>query len=319
MLREEGIRAGLFRPQTVWPFPVGALLPLLDARAADRRRRGERRAARGRAPARALPRRRGRRRVHLARAAARRGPAVAGGDRRRGPRRARGEGGGGVSVFYERFERHDQAAGLKAHSTHYCAGCGHGLIHRYLADAIEKLGIQDRTVAVSPGRLRRVPLLLPGRRQHVRGPRARLRRRDRPEAREPGGGRVRLPGRRRPRRDRAARGALRRAARHPDRRHLREQRRLRHDRRAARPDDAHGPEDDHHAGGARPHGGRAAQARRDDRRARRAGVRRARRALRREAAAPRGEGDREGARAAGRRTRVTRSSRCSRSARPTSS
>jgi pyruvate/2-oxoacid:ferredoxin oxidoreductase alpha subunit/NAD-dependent dihydropyrimidine dehydrogenase PreA subunit len=29
-LRGEGIRAGLFRPQTVWPFPVRALLPLLE-------------------------------------------------------------------------------------------------------------------------------------------------------------------------------------------------------------------------------------------------------------------------------------------------
>jgi pyruvate/2-oxoacid:ferredoxin oxidoreductase alpha subunit len=28
-LRDEGIKAGLFRPQTVWPFPVKALLPLL--------------------------------------------------------------------------------------------------------------------------------------------------------------------------------------------------------------------------------------------------------------------------------------------------
>ncbi len=28
-LRAEGVRAGLFRPQTVWPFPVVALLPLL--------------------------------------------------------------------------------------------------------------------------------------------------------------------------------------------------------------------------------------------------------------------------------------------------
>jgi pyruvate/2-oxoacid:ferredoxin oxidoreductase alpha subunit len=28
-LREGGVRAGLFRPQTVWPFPVKALLPLL--------------------------------------------------------------------------------------------------------------------------------------------------------------------------------------------------------------------------------------------------------------------------------------------------
>ena len=29
-LREQGIRAGLFRPQTLWPFPVDALLPLLE-------------------------------------------------------------------------------------------------------------------------------------------------------------------------------------------------------------------------------------------------------------------------------------------------
>lgn len=55
-----------------------------------------------------------------------------------------------MSTVYERFERHDHASGLKAQSTHYCPGCGHGLIHKYLADAIEALGIQDRTVAVSP-------------------------------------------------------------------------------------------------------------------------------------------------------------------------
>ena len=53
-----------------------------------------------------------------------------------------------MSVFYERFERHDHAQGLKGRATHYCAGCGHGLVHRYLAEAIEELGIQDRTVAV---------------------------------------------------------------------------------------------------------------------------------------------------------------------------
>jgi 2-oxoisovalerate ferredoxin oxidoreductase beta subunit len=55
-----------------------------------------------------------------------------------------------MNVFYERFERHDHGQGLKARSTHYCAGCGHGLAHKYLAEAIEELGIQDRTVAVSP-------------------------------------------------------------------------------------------------------------------------------------------------------------------------
>jgi 2-oxoisovalerate ferredoxin oxidoreductase beta subunit len=54
------------------------------------------------------------------------------------------------SVFYDRFERHSNAEGLKAHATHYCPGCGHGLAHKYLAEAIEELGIQDRTVAVSP-------------------------------------------------------------------------------------------------------------------------------------------------------------------------
>jgi 2-oxoisovalerate ferredoxin oxidoreductase beta subunit len=55
-----------------------------------------------------------------------------------------------MSVFYEKFERHSGGEGLKAHATHYCPGCGHGLAHKYLAEAIEELGIQDRTVAVSP-------------------------------------------------------------------------------------------------------------------------------------------------------------------------
>ncbi len=55
-----------------------------------------------------------------------------------------------MSVFYQKFERHSHGEGLKGQSTHYCAGCGHGLVHKYLADAIEELGIQDRTVLVSP-------------------------------------------------------------------------------------------------------------------------------------------------------------------------
>jgi 2-oxoisovalerate ferredoxin oxidoreductase beta subunit len=54
------------------------------------------------------------------------------------------------TVFYERFERHAHGEGLKGHSTHYCPGCGHGLIHKYLAEAIDELGVQDRAVAVSP-------------------------------------------------------------------------------------------------------------------------------------------------------------------------
>jgi 2-oxoisovalerate ferredoxin oxidoreductase beta subunit len=55
-----------------------------------------------------------------------------------------------TTVFYRQFERHAHAEGIKAHSTTYCPGCGHGLAHKYLAEAIDELGIQDRVVAISP-------------------------------------------------------------------------------------------------------------------------------------------------------------------------
>jgi 2-oxoisovalerate ferredoxin oxidoreductase beta subunit len=55
-----------------------------------------------------------------------------------------------ATAFYDRFERHAGGVGLKGHSTHYCPGCGHGLAHKFLAEAIDELGVQDRTVAVSP-------------------------------------------------------------------------------------------------------------------------------------------------------------------------
>ena len=55
-----------------------------------------------------------------------------------------------TSVFYERFERHAHGEGLKGIATHYCAGCGHGLAHKFLAESIDELGVQDRTVAISP-------------------------------------------------------------------------------------------------------------------------------------------------------------------------
>lgn len=54
------------------------------------------------------------------------------------------------AAFYQRFERHAQGQGIKGHATHYCPGCGHGLAHKYMAEAIEELGIRDRTIAISP-------------------------------------------------------------------------------------------------------------------------------------------------------------------------
>lgn len=53
-------------------------------------------------------------------------------------------------VFYETFERHAHGEGIKGHSTHYCPGCGHGLVHKFVSEAIAELDIQDRTVAISP-------------------------------------------------------------------------------------------------------------------------------------------------------------------------
>jgi 2-oxoglutarate ferredoxin oxidoreductase subunit beta len=34
--------------------------------------------------------------------------------------------------------------------THYCPGCGHGIIHRLVAEVIDELGIRERTVGVAP-------------------------------------------------------------------------------------------------------------------------------------------------------------------------
>jgi len=35
-------------------------------------------------------------------------------------------------------------------ATHYCPGCGHGIVHKLIAQAMDELGIQDRSVMISP-------------------------------------------------------------------------------------------------------------------------------------------------------------------------
>jgi 2-oxoglutarate ferredoxin oxidoreductase subunit beta len=39
---------------------------------------------------------------------------------------------------------------LKDCPTHYCPGCGHGIAHRLVAEAIDELGIQGRTIGIAP-------------------------------------------------------------------------------------------------------------------------------------------------------------------------
>jgi len=34
--------------------------------------------------------------------------------------------------------------------THYCPGCGHGIIHRLVAEVIDELGVRERTIGTAP-------------------------------------------------------------------------------------------------------------------------------------------------------------------------
>ena len=48
--------------------------------------------------------------------------------------------------FYDTFDR----SGAVTRDTHYCAGCGHGILHKLIAEALVDLELQDRTVIVNP-------------------------------------------------------------------------------------------------------------------------------------------------------------------------
>jgi 2-oxoisovalerate ferredoxin oxidoreductase beta subunit len=49
-------------------------------------------------------------------------------------------------AFYDRYAR----KGELQQQTHYCPGCGHGIVHKLIAESITELGVQDRSVLVSP-------------------------------------------------------------------------------------------------------------------------------------------------------------------------
>jgi 2-oxoisovalerate ferredoxin oxidoreductase beta subunit len=49
--------------------------------------------------------------------------------------------------FYDKFERKGKT---HQETTHYCPGCGHGNIHKILAEAVDEYNIADRTILVSP-------------------------------------------------------------------------------------------------------------------------------------------------------------------------
>ncbi len=141
-------------------------------------------------------------------------------------------------VFYDHYERKAELQ----HQTHYCPGCGHGIVHKLIAEAIDDLGLQDRTIFVSPvgcsvfayyyfdvGNVQaahgRAPAVATGvKRAH------------------PDCHRHLLPGRRRPGRHRHRRDRPRRQPRREHHRLLRQQRHLRHDRRPDGPHHARRPD-----------------------------------------------------------------------------
>ncbi|MDP8237394.1 MAG: thiamine pyrophosphate-dependent enzyme [Candidatus Erginobacter occultus] len=51
---------------------------------------------------------------------------------------------GGEKFIYRRPES------LQDVPTHYCPGCGHGTVHRIIAEVIDELGIRERTVGIAP-------------------------------------------------------------------------------------------------------------------------------------------------------------------------
>ncbi|AKB37311.1 Ketoisovalerate oxidoreductase subunit VorA [Methanosarcina siciliae C2J] len=48
------------------------------------------------------------------------------------------------------YAEYPRKGGAAPTATHYCPGCGHGVLHKLIAEAIDDLGIQDRTVMISP-------------------------------------------------------------------------------------------------------------------------------------------------------------------------
>ena len=245
--------AGLFRPITPVAVPVRGAGDRRVAAPGHRRRR-----AVGRADGRGRPAgRRGPDAGLLPRPDRRHGP-DAGRGRRRAPARLGDDrepvaGGTMTTSRPDAVERarHDAGAIYRrpdarwpTGSTHYCPGCGHGIIHRLVAELLDEMAARPDGRSASPRSAAASSPTTTSTSTSSSRPTAGPGGRDRRPARPPGRVRLHLPGRRRPGRDRHGRDRPRRRARRADQRHLRQQRHLRHDRRPDGADDAPRPADD---------------------------------------------------------------------------
>ena len=137
-LRDGGVRAGLFRPVTLWPFPSSDLKAAaagVEAILTVELNAGQmvddvRLTLPG--AGRALLRAHGRhRRIRI-------------GNRSRSAEDSNGESGGMKRTAFT----HPRT--LTAARFHYCPGCGHGVAHRLVAEVIDELKLRERTVGVAP-------------------------------------------------------------------------------------------------------------------------------------------------------------------------
>ncbi len=51
------------------------------------------------------------------------------------------------AAFYDNFER---SANADKKTTHYCPGCGHGHVHKIMAEALHDFEVTDRSILISP-------------------------------------------------------------------------------------------------------------------------------------------------------------------------
>lgn len=52
-----------------------------------------------------------------------------------------------AEAFYEAYER---KPGANKEATHYCPGCGHGVLHKLIAEALDDFGVREKAIFVSP-------------------------------------------------------------------------------------------------------------------------------------------------------------------------
>ena len=48
------------------------------------------------------------------------------------------------------YEEYPRKGEINKTSTHYCAGCGHGIAHKIIGEAMDDLEIRERSIMISP-------------------------------------------------------------------------------------------------------------------------------------------------------------------------